>query len=73
MSLFKKKPEYPTIPEGDYDVVLRCSICNGEEVICLKDKSTCELRDLMLISDPKDLQGFCEVNNISMNDIKKVY
>ena len=73
MSLFAKKPKYPKLPEGGHEVVLRCSICNGEEVICLKDKESGELREIMLVNSPDDLEGFCEVNGLSAADIKKVY
>lgn len=73
MSLFKKKTEYPRIPEGDYEVVIRCSICNGEQVICLKDRNTGELRDLMLVRTDADIRGFCEDNGISPDSIRKVY
>ena len=73
MSLFAKKSKYPKLPEGDHEVVLRCSICNGEEVICLKDKESGELREIMLVSSPEDLEGFCEENGLNAGDIKKVY
>ena len=73
MSFFAKKSKYLKLPEGDHEVVLRCSICNGEEVICLKDKESGELREIMLVSSPEDLEGFCEVNGMNAADIKKVY
>ena len=73
MSLFKEKKTYPHLPEGDYEVVLRCSICNGEQVICLKDRHTGELRDLLLVQTKADLEGFCRENKISSADIGKVY
>lgn len=73
MSLFTKKTEYPRLPVGDYEIVLRCSICNGEQVVCLKDRRTDEMRDLMLVRDSEDLQGFCDANKIKMDSIRKVY
>lgn len=73
MSFFSRKSEYPKLPSGNFDVVLRCSICNGEEVVCLKDRHSGELRELMLVKSPEDLQGFCEANGISPDSIKKVY
>ena len=73
MSLFKKRSKYPKLPDGDHEVVLRCSICNGEEVVCLKDKESGELREIMLVSSPEDLEGFCKENGISVENIKKVY
>ena len=73
MSIFSKKTEYPKLPDGDYDIVLRCSICNGEQVLCLKDRGTGELRELMLVNDPDDVEGFCKENKISADEIRKVY
>ena len=73
MSLFNKKPKFPKLPEGDYDIVLRCSICNGEQVLCLKDRSSGDMRELMLVNEPDDLEGFCKANGISVDDIRKVY
>ena len=74
MGLFsKKKTEYPKMPQGDYVPVLRCSICTGEQVLCAKERSTGHLLELMLIKSPAQLEGFCEANGISQEDIEKVY
>lgn len=74
MGLFsKKKTEYPKIPQGDYVPVLRCSICTGEQVLCVKERGSNKLLELMLIKTPVQLEGFCEANGISMEDIEKVY
>ena len=73
MSLFHTNPEYPRLHEGDFDVVLRCSICNGEKVLCLKDRQTGDLKELMLIKNPSDLEGFCDANGISPERIRKIY
>ena len=73
MSLFHTDPEYPSVPEGDFDVVLRSSICNGEEVLCLKDRQTGDLKELMLIKTPSDLEGFCDANGIPPESIRKIY
>ena len=73
MGLFsKKKTEYPKIPEG-CEPVLRCSICTGEQTLCVRDKKTGELHELMLITDPAYLDGFCSANRLSANDIQKIY
>lgn len=73
MGLFsKKKSGYPKMPEGDYEAVLRCSICTGEQVLCAKDASG-KLHEIMLIRSPADLEGFCEVNGLSAESIQKVY
>lgn len=74
MGLFsKKKTEYPKIPQGDYVPVLRCSICTGEQVLCVKERGSNKLLELMLIKSPAQLEGFCAANGISQNDIEKVY
>ena len=73
MSLFRKNEEYPELPAGNYDLVLRCSICNGEQVLCMKDKATGALRDLYMRTDQKDLDGFCKANNVKPATIKRVY
>ena len=74
MALFaKKKKEYPKMPEGDPEPVLRCSICTGEQVLCAMDRETGELHEIMLIRNPDDLEGFCAANGIAASDIQKVY
>lgn len=74
MGLFtRKKTEYPGMPEGDYEPVLRCSICTGEQVLCAKDRKTGHLHEIMLIRTPDELDGFCAANGIAAGDIQKVY
>ena len=74
MGLFnRKKNEYPVMPEGSFEPVLRCSICTGEQVLCARDRKTGKVVDLMLIRRPDELEGFCEQNNIPPESIRKVY
>ena len=74
MGLFnRKKNEYPVMPEGSYEPVLRCSICTGEQVLCARDRKTGKVVDLMLIRRPDELEGFGEQNNIPPESIRKVY
>ena len=74
MGLFsRKKTEYPKIPAGDYEPVIRCSICTGEQTLCAREKSNGKLHELMLIRDPGELEGFCRENGIQMESIEKVY
>ena len=74
MGLFnKKKTEYPKMPEGDFEPVLRCSICTGEQTLCARELSTGKLHELMLIRNPADLEGFCAENGFKAADIEKVY
>lgn len=51
--------------------VLRCSICNGEQVAGFKDVQTGTFHEVMLIRDDKELDAFMEKYNISF--ISKEY
>ena len=74
MGLFnRKKTEYPKMPEGDFEPVLRCSICTGEQTLCAREKGTGKLHELMMIRTPADLEGFCAENGLNPADIEKVY
>ena len=70
--MFGKK-KYPVLRDVDGEIVLRCSICNGEQVICVKGKGTTDLREIMLIKSENDLAGFCEANGLDPAAITKVY
>ena len=74
MGLFtRKKKEYPEMPQGDFDTVIRCSICTGEQVICAKDRKTGEMHELMLVRTPSDIEDFCVANNIDVTEVQKEY
>lgn len=67
MGLFGKKKEIPVI---DFDptkqkAVLKCSICNGEQVAGFKDKQTGHFTEVMLIKNGTDLDAFMEKYNLS--------
>ena len=68
-----KKKEYPVMPQGDFDPVIRCSICTGEQVICAKDRETGELHELMFVRTPHDIESFCVANGIDATEIQKEY
>lgn len=57
MKLFKKATERKT-----YDInqkpVLKCSICNGEQVAGFKDVNTGKFEEVMLIRSKADLDHF---------------
>ena len=71
--LFKKsKPKQTAV----YDVetekpVLKCSICNGEQVAGFKNLHTGVFREIMLIRNPADLQHFKEMHHIT--EVTKEY
>ena len=64
----KKKPEkteirtYDTINEKP---VLKCSICNGEQVAGFKDTRTGKFHEVMFVRDEKDLQQFKEMYGLT--------
>ena len=61
------------MPAGDFEPVLRCSICTGEQVLCARDRKTGDLMELMLIRTPADLEGFCAQNGVDPASVEKVY
>ena len=69
----RKKTEYPKMPAGDFEPVIRCSICTGEQTLCARDKTSGKLYELMLIREPAELEGFCKENGIQAASIEKVY
>lgn len=60
----------------DYDrenliPVLRCSICNGEQVAGFKDIHSGEFREVTLIRNDDELKGF--MREYGIEEIKKEY
>lgn len=65
----KKKREIPKV-EFDREnqrAVLKCSICNGEQVAGFKDRQTGHFTEVMLIKNPGDLSRF-----LAMYDLETV-
>jgi len=67
MGLFRKKKSVPVI---EYDsekqrAVIKCSICNGEQVAGFKDKQTGHFTEVMLIREGQDLDRFMEMYDLS--------
>lgn len=65
----KKKREIPNV-EFDREnqrAVLKCSICNGEQVAGFKDRQTGHFTEVMLIKNPGDLSRF-----LAMYDLETV-
>lgn len=68
MGLFGKKKV--VAPAVEYDpekqrAILKCSICNGEQVAGFKDKQTGHFTEVMLIKDGRDLDTFMEMYDLS--------
>lgn len=60
-----------TYDKNNKKPVLKCSICNGEQVAGFKDLSTGKFEDIMLIKNDKDLKKFMETYDIE--NIEKIY
>ena len=73
MGLFRKRaPEPPRFPPEDFEPVLRCSICTGEQVACMRERETGRLRELMLIRTEADLDAFRRTYGVS-GEIRRIY
>ena len=57
--------------EQDYYAIVRCSICNGEQVAGFKDKKTGQFTEIMLIRKEEDLEVFKQWYGVK--EIKKEY
>ena len=74
MSLFrKKKKDQPAIDPVRQEPVLRCSICTGEPVFCVRDRETGAVHELMLIRSGAELDEVCLANGIDPDSVKKIY
>lgn len=69
----KKAGGQPAFPPEDYEPVIRCSICTGEQVACMRNRHTCHFQELMLLRTPDDLEAFCRQYQVAPDQIKKVY
>lgn len=52
--------------------VIRCSICNGEQVAGFLDKRSGHFEEVTLIREPRDLENFKKLYGIT-EDIEKIY
>lgn len=55
----------------DYLPIIRCSICNGEQVAGFKDKKTGHFTEVMLIQKEEDLKLFKK--RYGLDEVKKEY
>ena len=70
MSIFQKKKKLSYDKENQR-AILKCSICNGEQVAGFKDIHTGKFEEVMLIKNGTDLDSFMETYDIS--EITKEY
>ncbi len=69
--MFHKKAIKKTYDRDRKKPILKCSICNGEQVAGFKDLQTGRFEEGMLIRNDKDLKVFMEMYDIS--EIEKEY
>lgn len=71
--MFGRKKTIPTVQfdKDNFQPILKCSICTGEQVAGFKDIHTGEFHDLMLIRNEDDLNTFRKLYNV--DEIKKEY
>ena len=53
--------------------MIRASICTGERVGCMREKTTGKLHELMLIRTDGDLERFCNSFGLDREKVKTVY
>jgi len=76
MNLFRRaktEPVRPRYAPEEYEPVLRCSICTGEQVACMRSRETGQLREILLIRSEKDLDEFCRSYGVEREAIRKIY
>lgn len=71
--MFGRKKTPPKIDSDKYRLVLRCSICTGEQVLCMKDNKDGSLHELLIIHSFDELKKVCEINGINPETVKKIY
>lgn len=64
-AMFKKKVNKISYDKENLKPILKCSICNGEQVAGFKNIHTGKFEDVMLIKDIRDLDKFMEMYDIS--------
>lgn len=69
--IFKRKQKKADYDRENQKPVLRCSICNGEQVAGFKDLRTGKFQEVMLIRDYRDLKRFKDMYDIDF--VEKEY
>ena len=69
----KKSPDIPVLKPEAGEPVLRCSICTGEQTLCIREAGTGRLKEIMLIRSPGELEEVCRANGIDPETVPKVY
>lgn len=69
--MFKRKSLKASYDKENQVPILKCSICNGEQVAGFKDSRTGKFEEIMLIKNQRDLDNFKEMYGVE--DIGKEY
>ena len=72
MGLFKKKTVKKSYDRDHMKPVIRASICTGEQVVGFKDLQTGNMKEIMLIKSPKELENFKSMYGIT-EELEKEY
>ena len=72
MGLFKKKTVTKTYDKENKKLIIKASICNGEQVASFKDIHTGKIEEIMLIKNQADLDTFKKMYGID-DEIEKEY
>lgn len=67
----KQKPSVREYDRETYKPILKCSICNGEQVAGFKDIQTGKFEEVTLIRNAKELEEF--MNRYGIKEISKEY
>lgn len=65
------KPDVNRYDKDNWKPVIKCSICNGEQVAGFKDIHTGKFEEIMLIKGSSDLAAFKNLYNLT--DVGKEY
>ena len=68
----KAKQEKKTYDAQRYKPVLRCSICNGEQIAGFQKKNSGKFEEIAFIRSEKELQEFMEIYGIT-EPMEKIY
>ena len=69
---FKKKIEFKTYDKANEKPVIKCSICNGEQVAGFQNIHTGAFKEVMLLRTKGDLSHFKKEFGIS-EDLERIY
>lgn len=69
--MFHRKTVVRQYDKENMKPVIKCSICNGEQVAGFKDIHTGKFEEIMLIKNSKDLDTFMQLYDVK--DISKEY